>query len=114
MAITIEEFIKTASDEQKRLFGELYDISEQSKNLQEHIQKVYLHLGADINRTYTFLPCGRLEDEAARMLTLQARAELIDFDVRLKELFIKGVDIGMGELGIIQRNYEAIVGEKLK
>lgn len=117
---TVEDFLKTATSEQKETLCRLAEVADQENNaIQAYNRKVEPHQriaeGADEMRDGQYAKIIR-EDagDFALMATVQERRQIKDAKDEMKGLLIKAVkEQGMGHLGIIQRQYEHYVGEPI-
>ena len=110
---TIEDFMKTATDEQKDLLFKIGETAEQEKKFADKINRIYGSISSGV-----YSPDGVgitvCEDEDdAMVISWEPREELERVKGQIKEYMKKAVELGMSNLGIIQRNYEHYVGESL-
>ena len=109
MAIGVEEFLKTANDEQISLLFELADLAEKEKELAEKINKIYSSVNKGIYSDGKGITLCEDEDDA-NVISLGSRLELKDVRYEIAGLLKKAVnDLGMGDVGIIQRQYKNYV-----
>ena len=119
MTISIEEFMKKATKEQKQILFDLAELAKQentvNKKYNEKIKPFYEMAKAANpmnDGQYTRIIKEDAEDFAL-IATREERDELKIIKEKMKELYIKAIEMGLGELGIIQRNYEDCVGEPI-
>jgi hypothetical protein len=114
MPITIEEFLKNASEEQKNTLVEISDLAEQEHT---YTQKINTAIEA-VNGKGVYSSDGvsltlcEDEDDFA-VITANDRMKLQRIRKRISEIYDRAINLGMGDLGIIQRHYEHYVGKPL-
>ena len=115
MALTLEQFMKIATQEQSQLLQELAGVARQEEQLAERISRIFQNAkpeevySPDRGHSWTLLED---EDDAA-VITMGSREELRRIRERMKGYFIRAAEIGMKDVGFIQRNYEQYVGQPL-
>ena len=119
MTVSIDDFMLKATDEQKQLLFDLVELGEKENAICEKYNKKikpYAKMAqkADPMKDgqYAKIIAEDAEDFAL-LATKEERKELKQVKNKMKELYLKAVKIGMGDLGIIQRNYENYVGEPI-
>lgn len=122
MAIKIEEFIKTASDEQRYVLDRVIELSEKEDEACSNYSKIQRKVDETVSGIKTrwglqiMMVQADLELLVDPMLPERNRYANQFEQVRaeMKELFQKAVcQLEMGHLGFIQRHYEKVVGEKM-
>ena len=112
MPTAIEDFMKTANEEQKNLLFKLSDTAEQEKKLVNKINRIY---GSRKEGIYTeggaVTVCE--DDNDAFFIAFKPKEELKKVREQMKAYMEKAVELGMKHLGLIQRNYEFYVKEPL-
>lgn len=113
MVIGIEEFMKTATPEQRRLLFDLSDLAEKEKDLADKINKIY-SIVADTGIYSDGKGITLCEDEDdAHIISLGHKTELKDVRDKIVMLLKKAVsELGMEDVGIIQRQYKNYVKEE--
>jgi len=119
MTISVDDFMKSATDEQQELLFELADLAkEEEKAADAYNKKIkpYQEMARNANpmrdRQYTKI----IQEDAGDFAAIAAhkeREKLNGITEKMGNLHIKAVEIGMGNLGIIQRTYEHYVGEPI-
>lgn len=111
MTITVEEFIKTATPEQRQLLLDLYDLAEKEAELREKINRVYSSRNTGIySNGVGIVVCEDKDD--ADIISFDKKIELKKVRTKIAELLKKAVDeLGMGDVGIIQRQYKNYVAD---
>lgn len=109
MVIGIEEFLKTASVEQKQLLCDLADLADEERELCEKISKVYSSTNEGIYSNGEGITlCENADD--ANVICLGPKSELKVVRDKMVILLKKAVDeLKMGDIGIIQRQYKNYV-----
>lgn len=112
MSTTIEDFMETATEEQKNLLFKLSETGEQEKKLVNKINGIY---GATNKGVYAeggaLTVCEDGDD--AFWISVKPREELKSVREQMKAYMKKAVKLGMKHLGLIQRHYESYVKEPL-
>jgi hypothetical protein len=113
MATTIEDFMKTATEEQKGLLCNISDAAEQEQKCADEVNRIYSSMRSGLYSPdgYGVTVCE--DEDDAMVISAGPRQKLGDAKKHLKEYMIEAVKLGMGHLGFIQRNYEHYVGESL-
>lgn len=109
MTIYLEEFLKTASTDQKKLLLDLQDMAEREQKLTEKIDNIVRSVDTGIYSNNTSITlCEDIDDIAA--ISAGPREELKIVRSQMANLLKKAVDeLGMGDVGIIQRQYKNYV-----
>jgi hypothetical protein len=110
---SLEEFLKSAKDNQKDLLYKLVEVAKKEDELCNRINQVY-----DSIKSGVYSPDGIgitvCEDEDdAKIISAKDREELERVRGMMKGYMIEAVNIGMSNLGIIQRNYKEYVGREI-
>jgi hypothetical protein len=113
MPTSIEDFMKTATKEQKDMLFKLSELVEQENKYVNEINRINSSMKSGI-----YSPDGisitLCEDEDdAMVISMKPRRELREVKEQMKSYMQEAVELGMGHLGLIQRNYESIVGKPL-
>ena len=109
--LSIEEFLKTATSEQRQILFDLHDLAEKEHEIAEKINKIYssTNIGIYSNGAGITL-CEDKED--ANIISIAPKYELMCVRAQITELLKKAVNgLGMENVGIIQRQYENYVKE---
>jgi hypothetical protein len=119
MGITIDDFMKDANDLQKQLLFDLVELGDKEHNLCEEYNNKVDSLN-NISKTLNPFKDGQytkiIKEDAEDLLlinTKDGRSKLKEIKSEMKDLYIKSIEFGMGDLGIIQRNYEHYVREPI-
>ena len=113
MAIGIEEFMKTASAEQKSLLFKLSDLAEKESELCKKIDRIYPS-ASKRPRIYSdsvgITLCEDADD--ANVISLGSKLELKEVRDEIATLLKKAVnELGMEDVGIIQRQYKNYIND---
>ena len=109
MVIGIEEFLKTASAEQKKLLFDLADLAEKERELSEKINKIYSSVDKGIYSNGEGITVCENGDDA-NIISLGSKLELIDVRDNIAMLLKRAVnELKMGDVGMIQRQYKNYV-----
>ena len=112
MVIGIEEFMKTATLEQRQLLFNISDLAEKEKDLAEKINKIYLSVNTGIYSDCKGITLCEDEDDA-NVISLRYKLELKDVRDDIVRLLKKAVsELNMKDVGIIQRQYKNYVMEE--
>lgn len=113
MPISIDEFMQTATPEQKELLLRLCETAEKEHKCAERINKInsFVKSGAYSPDGYSITLCE--DEDDAKIISGKDRQELQDMRDQISTYLKKAVVLHMGHLGIIQRNYTPYVGEPL-
>lgn len=111
--IGIEEFFKTATSQQKILMENLVKTAKEENELCKEINLINNSV-----KTGVYSPDGTsltlCEDEDdALIISANPREKLKSIRNKMKNYMIEAVNLNMGDIGIIARNYENYVGEPL-
>lgn len=111
MPIGLEEFLKTATQEQKQLLLDLHDLAEKEQKLAEKINKIHSSTNSWPGIYGDGITLTLCEDEDdANIISMEPKRELIKVRNKIAELLKKAVsDLKMGNVGIIQRQYKNYV-----
>lgn len=114
MSTEIDDFFKTATDEQKGLLKKIVETAEDENKLCDKINSIY----NSINRGGTYSPDGVsitvCEDkDDAKIISAKPKQELESIRTQIAEYMKQAVELGMGHLGIIKRRYKDYVGEEI-
>ena len=112
MTVTIEEFMKTASAEQKDLLFKLSETAEEENKHAKEVNRISKSMSSGVYSDGFAVTLCEDEDDA-RVISAGPRQELRRAREKMKQYLKKAVELGMSQLGIIQRNYESYVGEPL-
>lgn len=112
MVTGIDEFLKTASVEQRSLLFKLADLAEKEKELSKKINSICSSVNTGIYSDGEGITVCENEDDMA-IISLGPRLELKEVRDEIADLLKKAVtDLGMGDVGIIQRQYKNYVKEE--
>ncbi len=112
MPTSIEDFMKVATEEQRGLLFKLSGTAEQEKKCADEVNRIYGFIELGVYRdSSTVTLCEDGKD--AFVISAAPRQELKRVRGQMKSYMINAIELGMGHLGIIQRNYEHYVGEPL-
>jgi|GEM_PF-1898037 len=112
MACGIEEFVKTATKEQKDVLFKIFKLGEQEQKLANEVNKIRDSVKSGIySDGYGITVCEDADDVA--VISAGPREKLENVRREIKNYMLKAVKLGMGDLGFIERNYEHYVGEPL-
>ena len=113
MTVLLEDFLKTATDEQMELLHSISEAAEQEQVFANRVTAVYGSIERGVHSPDGF-SIGLCEDEDdARVISAGPRHELQRVREQMKSYMEQAVGLGMGNLGIIERNYEGYVGKPL-
>jgi hypothetical protein len=109
----LEAFFKNSTDKQKSLLLKIVETSQLENETCERINRVYNSIKSGVYSSdgYSISVCED-EDDAA-ILSAKDRQELASIRDKIKGYMIEAVKIGIGNLGIISRNYKEYVGEDM-
>ncbi len=113
MANTIEDFIGTATEEQKDVLRNIKRLGDQEHKLATEINNIYNSIDKGV---YSPDGCSIAvceDEDDARVISMGPRYKLSKVRDEIKDYMVKAVELDMDELGFIQRNYEHYVGEKI-
>lgn len=112
MLTAIEDFIDTATEEQKELLFKLTDTVAEETKLVDKINGIY---GSKKEGIYSEGGAVTLceNDEDAFLIAFKPKQELEKVREKIKGYMEKAIELGMGHLGLIQRNYEFYVKKPL-
>lgn len=109
MTIGIEEFLKTASAEQKKLLYDLADLAKKEQDLSEKINRVYSSVDKEIYSNDEGITLCENGDDA-NVISLGSKLELIDVRGNIAMLLKRAInELKMGDVGMIQRQYKNYV-----
>jgi len=113
MPTTIEDFMKTATEEQKNLLFSLAETAEEEKKYVNEVNRIYKSMKSGVHSSdgISVTPCETEDD--AMIISIGPRQELKRVREQMKKYLEEAVGLGMGHLGIVQRNYEHYVGKPL-
>lgn len=114
MTITVEEFMRTATTEQKQLLFDLSDLAKKENEIAGKINRIYdtVKYGIGVHEDETGITLCEDEDDA-NVISSGLRHELNSVRNQISELLKKAVsELGMSEVGIIQRQYKNYVENK--
>ena len=116
MVIGIEDFMKTATSEQIQLLFNLSDLAEKENEIAEKINKIY----STVNKWPGIYSDGKgitlCEDEDdANVISIRHKLELQEVRDNIIRLLKKAInELGMENVGIIQRQYKNYVTAEQK
>lgn len=113
MTTTIEDFMKTARPEQRELLLSLAETAEKEERLAGQVVRIMNSAGpgACVSDGFSVTPCE--DEDDARIISANPRQELQRVRSQMRDYMLKAVELGMQDLGIIQRNYEHYVGKQI-
>jgi hypothetical protein len=109
---TLEQFMNESTEEQKGLLLEITTLAEEESRLCNRINKIHesiKHGGFAEGGAYT--PCE--DEDDAMVISMGPRKDLAETRRKMKVAMVKAKECGMSKVGLIRRNYEHYVGEKL-
>ena len=107
--LTIEDFVKTATQEQEKLLSDLYDAVEEEIEITEKINGIYRSIDKGICPVDGGVVICENEDDAT-MISLGLKYELKIVRSEIGTLLKKAVnELDMGNVGIIKRQYNNYV-----
>ena len=109
--LNVEEFLKDANDKQKGLLSKLVEISTKERELCGKINRVYASRGSGVHSPDGFSITICEDDDDAAIISAKDKEELEGVRRLMKGYMVEAVSLGMGNLGIIRRNYKEYVGE---
>jgi len=119
MTVSIDDFIPTATEEQKQVLFNLALLAERENEIcKKYNEKIkpYSEMAKKENPWKDGQYAKIIQEDAgdfALLATKEERDELKRIREKMKTLYMKAVEIGMKDLGIIQRYYENYVGESI-
>lgn len=113
MATTIEDFMETATNEQKELLFKFSETAEQEQKYAEEINRIYGSMKSGVYSSDDMSVTLCEDEDDARSISFKPRQELQRVREQMKNYMKKAVKLDMAHLGLIQRNYEHYVGEPL-
>lgn len=119
MTKKIEEFIKTATKEQKDVLFKIHELGDQEQKLVETYNKKiesYQEIARDANELKDGQYAKIIREDAhdsTLIKTVDEREKLQNVRNEIKDYVIKAVKLGMADVGFIERNYEHYVGEPI-
>lgn len=113
MATSIENFMETATDEQRELLFDMTRWAEYEKKYSDEVNRICdsIKSGVYSSDGISITLCEDKDD--AMIISAEPRRKLKKVRELMKENMKKAVELGMEHLGIIQRNYEHYVGKPL-
>ncbi len=115
----LDDFFPIATEAQQEVLISLIDLSNQEEQLEEQInktQKPYERSAGQMSElVHGHIAGASRQDyhEQAMFATVNDRQALKQVKANLKTILQTAVELGMGHLGIIQRNYESYVGKPI-
>ncbi len=113
MSTSIESFMKTATKEQRDLLFQLSNTAEQENKYANKVNQIYNSMKKGIYSSDGFSVTVCEDAGDAMVISAGHRQELQRLRKEVKGCMEKAVELGMGHLGLIQRNYEHYVGKPL-
>ena len=114
MATAIEDFIGTATDEQREVLTNLSRTGKEEKKLTDEVEAVYKSIntgGVYSLDGHSVTICE--DNDNAAIISAGPKKELRIVKEKMATYMKKALELDMGHLGIIQRNYETYVGEPI-
>jgi hypothetical protein len=113
MTASLEEFMKTATKAQKAVLIELHDLGEQEQRFSDEVNRINNSIKSGLYSPdgHSVTICEDSDDAA--VISIEPRKKLENIREDMKECMLKAVALGMGDLGIIMRNFEHYVGSTL-
>lgn len=109
--LSVEEFYKIATMEQKELLSEIYNNIQEEVEIAKKINNIYKSIGQGIYSDNGGVVICESEDDA-NVISLKLKEELKIVRERTGKLLKKAVDkLDMRNVGIIQRQYGNYVSE---
>lgn len=110
--LSIEEFYSIASNEQKELLSDIYDLVQKEIELTKNINKIYNSIESGIYSSSEGITLCEDSDDA-HIISSRFKSELMDVRKKIGILLIKATnELSMGNVGMIQRqlaNYNKYV-----
>ncbi len=104
--ISIEEFLKIATSEQKKLLSDIYDNAQKESDIIKKIKNVYESTCTGVYHIDGGISICENEDDAD-IISLRLRMELKTIKQNIGTLLKKAVyELEMGNVGIIRRQYD--------
>ncbi len=113
MVTAIEDFIKTATDEQKDLLFKVGEAAKQEKKYVDEINRIYGSIKSGVHSPDGFSITLCEDEDDAVVISMGPRRELKRVKEQMRTYMKEAVELGMEHLGIIQRHYEHYIGESL-
>ena len=105
--------MKTATPQQRKLLFNMVNLAEEENRLAVRVNAVYNSIkNGGFFDGLAITPCE--DEDDARVISMKPRSELAAVRKQLKGVMLDAVKLGMGNLGIIQRNYESYVGKPME
>lgn len=109
MTMGIEEFLKIASVDQKKLLFDLHDLAEKERKLDEKISRIYSSINTGIYSNGAGITVCEDEDDVI-IISAVPREELEQVRTHIAKLLKKAVgELKMEDVGMIQRQYKNYV-----
>ena len=113
MTRSVEDFMKTATNEQKDILFKLGELAEQEQKISNEINKIYSSTKSGVYSSDGFSLSICEDKDDAMVLSAKPRQELKRVKEQIKLYMIKAKESEMSDVGIIQRNYEHYAGKSL-
>lgn len=111
--INLEEFLKNANDNQKELLFHLGEAAKKEDELCKKINSVFNSIKSGVYSPDGFGITVCEDEDDALIISAKDREELEKVKGMMKGYMIEAINLGMGNLGIIQRNYKEYVGKEI-
>jgi hypothetical protein len=111
--INIKEFLDKATDAQKGLLKKLTETAQKENELCDKINRVYASMKSGVYSPDGFSITVCEDEDDAIIISAKDQEELDRVKGIMKGYMIEAVNLGMGNLGIIQRNYKEYVGKDI-
>lgn len=111
--VGLEEFLKNANDKQKELLFRLGETAKKEDELCKKINGVFNSIKSGVYSPDGFGITVCEDEDDAMIISAKDRGELEKVKGMMKGYMIEAVNLGMENLGIIQRNYKEYVGEDI-
>ena len=112
--MTVEDFMKTATSEQKLLLHKIGVLAEEEKKYVDEINNINKSTESGIYSSDGLSVTVCEDKDDARILSMKPQENLKGVRKQIKISIEKAAEIGMEHLEFIQRNYEHYVGKPLQ
>jgi len=113
MVRNIEEFFKSATDEQKGILLKIVESSKEEKVLCNKVNNVYDSIKRGVHSPDGFSITVCEDEDDATIISAKDKEGLERVRAQIANYMKEAVKLGIGDVGIIQRNYKDYVGENI-
>ena len=103
--------METATDDQRNIMFDLVDLVEKEKELCKKIDKIFSSIKSGVHYSGGAISVCEDEDDAL-IISIKPRNELKLVRNQIGVLMQKAIDLGMGDVGIIERNSDYYINER--